>query len=283
MITAMPRVAIAVRDMDAAVRWFRDSLGLGVGELSGTIDSLGIRIAMCSSSSLSHIELMAPEQPERPLSQSLLRFLAGRGEGLFAMMLYAPDPNIESEEIGERGLHALPLMPEAAGRDFHPKDTNGVLIRIYPTAADAMIEDDLDKHLGPLDQRKSTTGLSGIRAVQIVVPDLANAVSIYRDQFGLATEVMPAGEKGQVAICTPASGGQIELHAPADTSTRTGRFLQESGAGLFAIVHESDNPEATAASLSERGVAVARIADDLWELEPADCFGARIRFRSTSA
>lgn len=282
MITCMPRVAIAIRDMDAAVRWFRDSLGLGVSELDGAIDSLGVRIAMCSSSSLGHIELMAPEQRERPLGQSLQRFLDGRGDGFYAMMLYAPDPDRESEEIEKRGLAALPLMPEATGRDFHPRGTNGVLIRVYPDASDSIVEDDLDMHLGPLEQRKTTTGLSGIRAVQIVVPDLEKAVAIYRDQFGLTTEVMPATDRGQVAVCTPASGGQIELHAPADTSTETGRFLQEAGPGLFAIVHESDNPEATAKLLEQRGVSVTRAPDGLWDLDRTEAFGALIRLRATS-
>ena len=48
MITGMPRVAIAIRDMDEAIRVFRDSLGLGVAEMPGVIESLGIRVAMGS-------------------------------------------------------------------------------------------------------------------------------------------------------------------------------------------------------------------------------------------
>ena len=105
---------------------------------------------------------------------------------------------------------------------------------------------------------------------------------IYRDQFGLATEIEPATEKGQVAICTPPSGGKIELHAPADDSSKMGRFLRDGGSGLFAIVHESDDPVATAAAISGQGVAVERVGDDLWDIDPAATYGARLRIRSTS-
>ena len=283
MITGMPRVAIAVRNLDDAIRRFRDSIGLRLAELPGVIDSLGIRIAMGSGNTMSHIELMCPEQPERPLSQSLNRFLDRRGEGLFAMMLYAPDPDGEAEEIATRGLTALPLMAEAGGRDFHPKDTSGVLIRIYPTDSDTEIEGELDKELGPLAQRRSKFGLSGIRAVQIGVSDLDAAVAIYRDQFGLATEVLPATDTAQVAVCTPPTGGQVELHAPTQAPSLIREFLDQRGPGLFAIVHESDDPEASAAALEANGVTVKRTADDLWDIDPALTFGARLRFRPTSA
>ncbi len=283
MITAVPRVAIAVRDMDEAIRRFRDSLGFRVRELDGIVDELGIRIAMGSSSTMSHIELMAAEQPERPLSRSLLRFLDRRGEGLFAMMLYADDPDAEAEEIARRGPTALPLMPEAGGRDFHPRDTAGVLIRIYPTASDARIEGELDTHLGKLEERSSRTGLSGIRAVQIAVSDLEKAVAIYRDGFGLDTELPATDAEARVAFCTPPRGARIELHAASEPDDAIGHFLAERGPGLFAIVHESDDPAASARALAERGVATTRVADDLWEIDPTLTFGASIRFRPTSA
>ena len=283
MITEMPRIAIAVRDMDQAIDRFRNALGLGVVELPGVIDSLGIRIAMCSGTTVSHIELMAPEQHDRPQSQSLNRFMDRRGEGLFAMMFYAPDPDEEASAIGERGLPALPLLPEAGGRDFHPKGTGGVLIRIYPTAIDAMIEEPLDKELGSLDQRPSGCGLSGIRAVQIVVPDLEAALAIYRDQFGLPAEVRPPNAEGQLAVCTPPSGSRLELLTPSDPHSKTGRFLQEQGSGLFAIVHESEDAEASARSIQAAGIDVEQAAEDLWDIDPSTTFGAQLRIRSASS
>jgi catechol 2,3-dioxygenase-like lactoylglutathione lyase family enzyme len=132
MITGMPRIAVAVRDMDRAIATFRDVLGMPVYEFDWVRRSLGIRMSLCVPAGGSHIELMSPEDPARSHSASLIRFLERRGEGLFALMLYAPDPNAEAESLATRGLEAMPLMQDAGGRDFHPKNTHGVLIRIYP-------------------------------------------------------------------------------------------------------------------------------------------------------
>ena len=98
-----------------------------------SVESLGAKLAMCVPEGGSNIELMSPANPAAPLSQSLQRFLDRRGEGLFALMLEAPDPDAEADALSGRGLNVLPLMPGADGRDVHPNSTHGVLIRVYPT------------------------------------------------------------------------------------------------------------------------------------------------------
>ena len=90
MITGMPRIAIAVRNMDEAIRTFRDTFGMPVTESPRSVESLGVRIAMCTPPAGSNIELMSPAVPGEPLNESLQKFLDRRGEGLFALMLEAP-------------------------------------------------------------------------------------------------------------------------------------------------------------------------------------------------
>ena len=52
---------------------------------------------MCVPPGGSNIELMAPADPAAPLSQALRStFLDRRGEGLYALMLEAPDPDAEA-------------------------------------------------------------------------------------------------------------------------------------------------------------------------------------------
>ena len=46
MITAMPRIAIAVRDMDRAIATFRDGLGMPVYEFQWLREALGIRMSL---------------------------------------------------------------------------------------------------------------------------------------------------------------------------------------------------------------------------------------------
>ncbi len=133
MITAMPRIAIAVRDFDAAVATFRDVLGMPVVDFSpSTAATLGASVGMCVPPGGSNIELMSPVDPGKPLSQALQAFLDRRGEGPYALMLEAPDPDAEAIELAARGLEVLPLMPGAGGRDVHPRSTHGVLVRGLP-------------------------------------------------------------------------------------------------------------------------------------------------------
>src|SRR5262245_32311358 len=126
MITAMPRIAIAIHDFSKSLATFRDVLGMPIVDLSArSVTSLGAKVAMCVPESGSNIELMSPADPNAPLSHSLQKFLARRGEGLFALMLEAPDPNTEADARSGRGLMVLPLIAGAGGRDVHPTCTHG--------------------------------------------------------------------------------------------------------------------------------------------------------------
>ena len=83
MITAMPRIAIVMRDFDLAIATFRDVLGMPVIDFSDrTAPDLGARVAMCMPEGGSNIELMAPADPSKPLSQALQRTLDRRGRPL---------------------------------------------------------------------------------------------------------------------------------------------------------------------------------------------------------
>ena len=141
MITAMPRIAIAVKDFEAALATFQDQMGMHVLDFSPeTVPSLGAHVGMCQPAGGSNIELMAPSNPDEPLSQALQKFLDRRGEGIYAMMLESADPNAEAEILLEKGVKVLPLMRGAGGRDIHPSSTHGVLIRIYPDGSVAQPE-----------------------------------------------------------------------------------------------------------------------------------------------
>jgi catechol 2,3-dioxygenase-like lactoylglutathione lyase family enzyme len=289
MITAMPRIAIAVRDMNRAIETFRDVLGMPVYEFAWVRKSLGIRMALCVPVGGSHIELMSPEDPARAHSRSLIRFLERRGEGLFALMLYAPDPNAEAEALIGRGLDVMPLMEDAGGRDIHPKNTHGVLIRIYPSAMHADLERELDQGIGRV--RESRAQLSGIARVILAVRDFDDAVAVYRDRLGIPTRVQGADSaRGvRVAVCAPPSGGTIELTLPIDDGGSPGpelaAFVRERGEGMYALGLESPDPEATVKVLRAQGIDVRRsVADSTrWEIDPAAVHGVRICIDPRSA
>ncbi|MGP0109477.1 MAG: VOC family protein, partial [Acidimicrobiales bacterium] len=76
MLTEIDHVGIAVRDLDAAIAYYRDTFGATVDhresiELDGVEEAL---IAVADS----YIQLLCPTRPDSPVA----RFLERRGEGL---------------------------------------------------------------------------------------------------------------------------------------------------------------------------------------------------------
>lgn len=252
MISAVPRIAIAVHDFDKAVATFRDVFAMPVLDFSpDTVPSLGAHVGMCVPPGGSNIELMAPATPEAPLAQSIQRFLDRRGEGLFALMLEAPDPDAEAEVLAGRGLEVLPLMEGAGGRDIHPRSTHGVLIRIYP---DGSVDD-----RGPHEVRDP--GLSGIARGIIATADAERAAEVYGTGLGLDVEPATTDpERGvRVVRCRPPKGGEIELVSPVDGRRLFARdvaaALAERGAGLFGLVLEAPDRSRAVEALTERGLS----------------------------
>lgn len=281
MITGMPRIAIAVHDFPKTVSTFREKLGMPVIDFSeSSVDSLGAQLGMCVPPGGSNIELMSPSNPEAPLSQSLQKFLDRRGEGLFALMLEAPDPDAEAEDLLGRGLNALPLMAGAGGRDVHPNSTHGVLIRVYPVNSfkgEAKPEDEGD-----------SLGLSGIARVIVAVNDLEHAADVYGAKFamGIGDSAIDNDRGVRSAICTPPTGGVIELVSVENPERPFARsiadFLESKREGMFALVLNSPDPRHSAEALAERGldVSVSADSDAAVEIARSSTFGALIRIEA---
>ena len=253
MITAMPRIAIAVDDFARAVTTFRDGFGMPVFDFSDTtVPELGAHVGMCQPVGGSNIELMSPANPEQALSQALQKFLDHRGQGLYALMLEAPDPNAEAAELLQRGVKVLPLMPGAGGRDIHPSATHGVLIRIYPNNS---VSDKGGREI-------ADPAISGIVRVIVATTDAVKAADVYRTGLGLDVAAPIADEARGVltATCRPPKGGIIELVSVIDSTApfaaHVARFLERKGEGMFALVLQADDPPAAARLLSGRGVSV---------------------------
>lgn len=277
MITAMPRIAIAATDFPAVISTFKDKLGMPVTDLSATsVESLGAKLALCFPAGGSNIEIMSPGNPRAPLSQSIQRFIDRRGEGHFALMLEAPDPDGEAEELLARGLNVLPRMEGAGGRDIHPGSTHGVLIRVYPI--DSFVGEDPNYTEGP-----DAPGLTGIQRVVIAVRDLDAAIKVYGEKFAMDISQPALDEERGVrfAVCTPPSGGVIELVTPAHGDTLFARsiesFLATKGEGMYALILGSRDLQQTRKALGISGARFSEV-DGLTgtlELDSDAMFGTR--------
>jgi hypothetical protein len=284
MITGMPRIAIAVEDFASVISVFGEKLGMPVFDLSSkTVNSLGAKLAFCAPAGGSNIEIMSPGNPATPLSQSVQGFIDRRGEGHFALMLEADDPDLEAEALLHRGLNVMPLMKGAGGRDVHPNSTHGVLIRVYPTNS-------IDGLLPPTRAAKITSSaLTGIQRVVLAVRNLDQALETYGDKFALPVcHPVVDGERGiRTALCTPPTGGVIELVSAENTERKFAQsiaeFLATRGEGMYALVLQSTDRQATDRALAEAGIYARPLAgmEGVLELDRTVMSGARFWIESS--
>ena len=125
---AIHHVAVVVRDMDAALRFYHDTLGLALDSVV-PIPSDGVRIAFLPVGP-SRIELVEPVDP----ATGVARFLESRGEGFHHVCFEVPDI---AEALARMGASGVELIDTAARRGaegpvafLHPRSCHGVLVEL---------------------------------------------------------------------------------------------------------------------------------------------------------
>ena len=124
-------VAIIVRDIEQALSFYRDTLGLEPSEIK-EVPAEQVRIAFLplGGPGGSEIELIEPTTTD----SSLTKYLEKRGEGLHHICLEVEDIDAALEEMKEKGAAVLDKQPRAAAEGravfLHPKGTNGVLLEL---------------------------------------------------------------------------------------------------------------------------------------------------------
>jgi methylmalonyl-CoA epimerase len=130
-VKRIDHVAIVVRDIEAALRFYRDTLGIVP---SRVIDfpQEGVKIALLpmGGPAGSEIELLEPTAPDTGVA----RFLEKRGEGLHHICLEVPDIQHALDELQAAGTPVLDATPrptaEGRGIFIHPRGTSGVLLEL---------------------------------------------------------------------------------------------------------------------------------------------------------
>ena len=128
MIQKIHHLAIAVRDLEEALRFYRDTLGLPVHEQAVREDQ-GVKAAVLTIGG-SEIELLEPLGPDTPVG----RFLERRGEGIHHICLQTDDIDKELADLKAKGVELIDQEPRQglAGRIcfLHPRSTKGVLVEL---------------------------------------------------------------------------------------------------------------------------------------------------------
>ena len=127
-LRAIHHVAVVVRDMDDALRFYHDTLGLALDSVV-PIPSDGVRIAFLPVGP-SRIELVEPVDP----STGVARFLESRGEGFHHVCFEVPDVARALAQMEAAGVelidHAARRGAEGPVAFVHPRSCHGVLVEL---------------------------------------------------------------------------------------------------------------------------------------------------------
>lgn len=141
LVTAIDHVGIAVPDLDVAIRWYHDHLGMIVLHEEVNEDQ-GVREAMLSVRGApvgsAQIQLLAPLDDK----STIAKFIDTRGPGLQQLAYRTSDIDALSERLRAEGVRLLYEAPRRGTADsrinfIHPKDAGGVLIELVEPAAEA--------------------------------------------------------------------------------------------------------------------------------------------------
>jgi len=122
-------IAIAVKDLDTALTFYRDALGIEVGERR-EIPAEGVEVAFLPVEN-AELELLEPLDP----TNSIGRFLDKRGEGIHHVCMLVEDIAAAVTRMkgeGARMVTEVRSHPDGTRYAFvHPKSAHGVLMELY--------------------------------------------------------------------------------------------------------------------------------------------------------
>ena len=136
MIKRIDHIAIVVDDMEGALAFWRDTLGLDLTHLED-VPQQESSVAFLPTGE-SEVELVKPTTD----TSGLARYLAKRGPGIHHMCFEVDDIAATLAGLKERGVRLIDETPRSGsgGKQFafvHPESTRGVLIEFYQLAPNA--------------------------------------------------------------------------------------------------------------------------------------------------
>lgn len=133
MITRIDHIGIAVQEINDALAFFQDALGMKLDRVEsaegGRTDIAFLPVGT------SDIELVKPNDTE----SGLAKFLDKRGEGVHHICFEVDDIDAALVRLRERGAQLIDEQPRenARGQKYafvHPKSAHGVLVELYEKA-----------------------------------------------------------------------------------------------------------------------------------------------------
>ena len=129
LFTEVDHVAIAVRDLDAAIAFYEDTFGAHV-EHREVVESDGVEEALLKVAD-SYIQLLTPTSDD----STVAKFLEQRGEGLHHVGFRVEDCAVALKAAHDAGVRSIDQAPRPGSRGttvafLHPKAALGTLIEL---------------------------------------------------------------------------------------------------------------------------------------------------------
>jgi len=138
-LLGLDHVGVAVADLETAISFYRDVLGLRVVHREDNLDQQVAEVMLAGGETglaSSQLQLLMPLTEESPVQ----RFLMRHGSGLHHVAYAVSDVRSASRILRQCGVRVLYDAPRAGTRGsqinfVHPRDTGGVLLELVEHAA----------------------------------------------------------------------------------------------------------------------------------------------------
>jgi methylmalonyl-CoA/ethylmalonyl-CoA epimerase len=129
-IKRIDHIAIVVEDIDAALSFWRDTLGLELDHVEDVPEQKSIVAFLPTSGS--EVELVEPTSED----SGVARYLQKRGPGIHHICFEVDDIEAALAQMKTKGVRLINETPTtgAGGKKIafvHPESTNGVLVELY--------------------------------------------------------------------------------------------------------------------------------------------------------
>jgi methylmalonyl-CoA epimerase len=129
LLTEIDHVAIAVRDLEAAIDYYRDTYGCEVAHRE-VVERDGVEEALLRVAD-SYIQLLTPTRPDSPVA----KYLESKGEGMHHVGYRVVDCAAALAAVKEQGHRVIDETPRPGSRGttvafVHPKTAFGTLIEL---------------------------------------------------------------------------------------------------------------------------------------------------------
>lgn len=276
-------VSEALRPLDA---WYDDVFVPRRGMMDNNYSAREMREGSLLAIGDTMIETMA--SAPQPGSEMLPvgKFFARFGRHLHSLAWYTGDVGAVWERLVDQGIRVIHYQPTdrpVEGDIYtHPKDTLTQLEFFQPPAVTG----------GPPDVRFDPTwpeqwaasvnplGVQRLAYATVVARDMDRAISIYVDVLG-GTIIDQGSSALTGTVNTYVAIGPetvVELAMPADTGSLAGRDLAALGESCHALAFAVTDLDQVAGHLGAKGIAILARDDTTILADPADTYGAPIRF-----